>query len=62
MTDTTSTPHQKGQRVRSVFADKYEGVVIESNPRATLIEFEDEEDGERYTHRKCLPTHHWAAQ
>lgn len=59
MTDTST--HQVGSRVCSVFSDKREGIVIESDPRATLIEFEDEEDGERYTHQKWLPTRHWAA-
>lgn len=58
MTDRISTPHQVGQIVRSIF-DERQGIVIESNPRATLIEFEEEEDGERYTHRKWLPTLHW---
>lgn len=59
MTETPSMLHQAGQRVRSVFDDEREGVVIESNTTGTLIEFEDEEDGERYTHRKWLPTRHW---
>ena len=60
MTDPTLISHQTGLRVRSVFDDGREGVVIESNPRATLIEFEDVEGGKRYTHRKWLPTRHWA--
>jgi hypothetical protein len=53
--------HQAGQRVRSTFDDKREGVVIESNARATLIEFEDEDEGKPFTHRKWLPTQHWVA-
>jgi hypothetical protein len=53
--------HNAGQRVRSIFEDEREGVVIESNARSTLIEFEDEEDGVRFTHRKWLPTRHWVA-
>lgn len=53
--------HQQGRRVRSIFNDQREGVVVESNARATLIEFEDEENGEHYTHRKWLPTQHWVA-
>lgn len=52
--------HQVGQRVRSVFDDR-EGIVVESNADATLIEFEDEEDGRRFTHQKWLPTQHWIA-
>ena len=54
----TETTHQVGQRVRSVF-DESEGVVIESKPDATLIEFEESDKGERFTHRKWLPTRHW---
>jgi len=61
MNDTPSTPHQPRQRVRCVFADEREGVVIESNSRSTLIEFEDEEGGKSYTHQKWLPTRHWVA-
>ena len=57
MTDTPT--HQVGSRVLSVFNDKREGVVIESNATATLIEFEDQEYGAPYTHRKWLPTRHW---
>ena len=60
-TTTDAAPHQVGQRVRYICRDEREGVVIESNARGTLIEFEDEEDGKRYTHRKWLPTQHWAA-
>lgn len=57
MSDTP--PFQAGSRVRSLFDDDREGVVIESNASATLIEFEDEEAGQRFTHRKWLPTQHW---
>lgn len=59
MTDTS--PHQVGSRVRSAFDDDRQGDVIESNAKATLIESEDEEDGQRFTHRKWLPTEHWKA-
>lgn len=59
MNDPTTMPHQVNHRVRSVF-DEREGVVVESNMRATLIEFEENEDGERFTHRKWLPTRDWA--
>jgi hypothetical protein len=54
----TAEPHNVGQRVRSIF-DEREGVVIESDPVRTLIEFEDEDQGEPFKHRKWLPTRHW---
>lgn len=60
MTDMPPTPHGLGKRVRDVFDCGREGVVIESNPAATLIEFEEEGAGGRFTHRKWLPTRHWA--
>lgn len=55
--------HKPGQRVRSVFDDHREGVVIEGDEARTLIEFEDydEDEQESYTHRKWLPTRHWEA-
>ena len=64
--------HPVGARVRSVFKDipdaqfpdrLPDGVVIESDPTRTLIEFEeyDEDEGRNYTHRKWLPTRHWRA-
>lgn len=55
-----TTLHQPGQRVRSTF-DEREGVVVEGNERATLIEFEEIEFGVRFKHRKWLPTTHWVA-
>lgn len=59
--------HRKGQRVRCIFDESREGVVIESDATRTLIEFEDYEDvtcslsdgGGHYTHRKWLPARHW---
>lgn len=56
----TPNTHVPGQRVRDIF-DGREGVVIESNQRATLIEFDDYCEVERYPfkHRKWLPTRHW---
>lgn len=59
MKTTGPLRHQVGQRVRSILSDGREGVVIETDDRATLIEFEDEEGGKPYTHRKWLPTRHW---
>lgn len=56
----TSEHHVAGQRVRSIFDDR-EGVVVESDPVKTLIEFQDydEAEGAPFTHRKWLPTRHW---
>lgn len=55
------TSHKVGQRVRSVFSDEREGVVIESDATHSFIEFEDEDGGVPFTHRKWLPTRHWIA-
>ncbi len=50
-----------GQRVKSIFEDGRQGVVVEIRPGAILIEFEDYDEDERrpFTHRKWLPARHW---
>ena len=57
-----STVHSPGRRVRSIF-DEREGVVIESDPTRTLIEFDDYDEDEKrpFKHRIWLPTRHWTA-
>lgn len=52
-----------GQRVKSVFDDSREGVVVESRPEKLLIEFEDYDEDERkpFTHQKWLPARDWEA-
>jgi hypothetical protein len=59
----TEQVHQVGKRVRSIFDDRREGVVIEVLPDRILIEFEayDEDEREHYTHRLWLPSRHWEA-